>query len=453
MKIRKIIDKFKNPNFIKLSIFVFFIFFLPLIITFYLFNPFQKIILDSSNNEKELITVTNEDFLKPSFKSMLADIIQVPLGLKWYDIHILNKTYIDEDKNCLELEQPIFQIHFSDGNPEKYLNKSLQKHFAWTEENLYYEIPSKSEGVFTYLLNDTFSFYWNKILIYGCKGVINQEYYTDKIELNYEVHATPNLKAFLVKFILIFIFCLFFFSAIITILDFLKQKKKIYYAAGVLLIFKMKDRKKYIALVRRTKDAPTNPDTYSGLFGWADKGETNRPDLTAQREALEEILIFSDKEKKIYNLVFKEDNFFNEDETMKLVKLWHKKKENLGLQDASIETIKPSIIKEVEFPEHGGMTKIFILGVDFSHFNFNNLYIFDGERNEKILDEKSLLDRSIDFFEFNKFKNWWQNNKDEFLSADFSFKTGERIDNNFIESKKKISPSLKPCLDEWQKSW
>lgn len=232
------------------------------------------------------------------------------------------------------------------------------------------------------------------------------------------------------------------------------EEKKYYRAAGVLLIFKMKDGLKYLALIRRTKNASTNPDTFSGFFGYTNKEETYRPDLAAQREAVEEVLIFSGEEKKIYNLAFTEDGVSNNDETVKLIRLWNKRKDNLGLQVASIETIRPSIVNEVEFSEHGGITKIFILECDFGKLEFDNLYFFDGERNEKISeDEKSLYDRQIYFFELNKFKSWWKNNKEERLSADISYKSGEKVNNNFIDSKKKISPSLAPCLNEWQKSW
>lgn len=228
---------------------------------------------------------------------------------------------------------------------------------------------------------------------------------------------------------------------------------KEYASAGILPILKMNNGKKYIVLTKRTEDAKTNPGSHSGFFGWTDKNEINDPGLTAQREALEEILIFSSEKKEVYNLVFKKEVVFNNDETVKLIKLWNKKKKDLNLPEESIVSINPSIIKKVEFVECNGRTEVFILECDFTQLNLDDFYFFDGEKNEKLSDddEKSLLDRQINFFEFNSFKDWWLNNKAGSLSADISFKTGEKVRNSFIdrENTNKISPTLVLALNKW----
>ena len=83
--------------------------------------------------------------------------------------------------------------------------------------------------------------------------------------------------------------------------------KKKYCSAGVLPILKTEDNKKYLVLVKRTKDAKTSPGVYSGFSGWANDKESFNPEVIAYRELLEEIFLVSRDKKKAYSLVFEQD--------------------------------------------------------------------------------------------------------------------------------------------------
>jgi len=234
------------------------------------------------------------------------------------------------------------------------------------------------------------------------------------------------------------------------------MNKKNYFAAGILPVIKI-GNKEYLVLVKRTKDALSSPGSHSLFGGEADEGENLDPDSIAQRESLEEIFIFNKRREESYNLIF-EDNNYNkeyEEKTTNLIKLWNEKMnlegKELTIPEKPIVQINPYFRKDEEFNIPSlGKIKIIILKFEIKETSIKDLIIFDGEGSEEN-DQEKILDRQIDLFEINQFKEWWLNKKENILNSNFTFQEGrENQKETFISKEKdKISPGLIYVLDKW----
>ncbi|MCX6764710.1 MAG: hypothetical protein NTU58_03385 [Candidatus Nealsonbacteria bacterium] len=225
-------------------------------------------------------------------------------------------------------------------------------------------------------------------------------------------------------------------------------------------ILKTEDNKQYIVLVKRSDDAKTNPGSHSGFFGWADSDEESLdPEVIAHRELLEELFIISKDGNKAFNLIFKKntDSKYKikkpKNYTQNLIKAWRKEKGIEIKDEIKIQSvIREEDFKSFDFIDLNGKTKVYILKFNLP-LDTNDICIFDGEAKKEFTEPpEDLLDREIDVFNLDEFKNWWCENSKGSLNAEISFKTGkQKIIKGFIDrkNKNKISPTLLIILNKW----
>lgn len=218
-------NKLKHLSFIKL----FFVITTPFLITFWLFPFWQKTNL-SAGIADELIYISDEEIVKPSFKTIVADAIQIALNLRWYDVYIVNKNTLESVRECPKIEEPYLTIIFDEGNPEKYSESSFDRiidlysgeikgfddgtKVAHIGEGGYViaEVSFNSESKFTYSGTDGFAI---RAVGLGC---LDENLNPIKnIEPNYDIYVKPNINAWLAKLLFIWIFWILFLpSAIAT---------------------------------------------------------------------------------------------------------------------------------------------------------------------------------------------------------------------------------------------
>lgn len=96
-------DKDKSWTIIRILIII-----VPWVLSFFLlFSPFEKVELtrEKITENMTVVKVSNEEIFKPTLKNAIRDLLNVPFGLKWYDICFVNEdtkfVYLDgrEDKN------------------------------------------------------------------------------------------------------------------------------------------------------------------------------------------------------------------------------------------------------------------------------------------------------------------------------------------------------------------
>lgn len=206
--------------FLKIITSIIFILILPLIITWYLY---PGISLGDCSGKKEIIT--SAEISRLSAKSIFADILQIPLNLKWYNIHIFAK-----DLNCKK-PASIF-LAFIEGDPEKYSTSSLLKppflgEFFVDPVRGVFKIPEDGKGQFTYLTTDLFSI---GPIRSGCSEPIT----TEPEELKKlpgvsgficNVYAKPYMPAKITQYLVTVIIFLFIFSSSLAVLDFIRGRK------------------------------------------------------------------------------------------------------------------------------------------------------------------------------------------------------------------------------------
>jgi len=236
-----------------------------------------------------------------------------------------------------------------------------------------------------------------------------------------------------------------------------KTIMKTFLSGGVLPILKMGDGKRYLILVKRSVDAKTNSDSHSGFFGWADnKKEESNPEAIAYRELLEELFIISKNQKRVFNLFFKDDIDPKQygikepkEHTEDLIAVWNKEKGFKIAKDISSIINEPNPVG-IECIDGGKAKKVYIAEFNFS-LNFGDIALLDGEAKQESPAIHDLLDREINVFDLDDFKEWWCENKRDVLKAEFSFQGGKPILKGFIDrkSKNKISPVLLAVLNQW----
>ena len=234
---------------------------------------------------------------------------------------------------------------------------------------------------------------------------------------------------------------------------------------GVILLIKnQEDRKEYIVLAKRTKNAPVYPDTHSCLFGGADNIEEERcPIKATQRELSEEILIYNEERNKSFSIDLSKivndsrgQYLLNADEVRKegkeLLSLWKGKLEEEGKKSKiqkcndEIELLQPEFIDTLYYVDQDGQKEILVIKIEIP--SLEKIILLDGERIEET---NKLLDRKIDVFEFNTFHNWWISNESDTLTADFSFKIAKHSRRKGFVNRNKISPSFMIALNVYRR--
>lgn len=178
--------------------------------------------------------------------------------------------------------------------------------------------------------------------------------------------------------------------------------KKTYKGAGVILKIK-EGKREYIVLVKRTLDAPINPNTYSGFFGSAEKIDRNNPFYIAIREFREEFSadILSNKGKGFLALYLHE------------------------------------VARWIEFIDYEGLKRIYYASFTIDYpYRLKNFCLNDGETNNG-----NLLQREISVFNSTDFKKWWLGEKKE-IKATYSYQAGEKIKQATLKDKRQLSPTL-----------
>lgn len=232
-----------------------------------------------------------------------------------------------------------------------------------------------------------------------------------------------------------------------------KEPKK-YTGGGVILLLNQ-GNDDYIVLEKRSDGAAVNPNSHSGFFGGAEKGE--EPKSIALRELNEELLITTKDKDKVFYLPL--DNQSKKADITNIVEesitLWNKKlPDNEKINTRSnyypldLNSSKKKKVKYVEYLEDDGWKRIYIL--TFNHKDsLDELIFFDCETKYEY-PRKDLLDRQIDIFRLKDFKEWWFSNNPLCLEAYLSFKSGRMIVSGCItRENKRISPSLVLALNQW----
>ena len=237
------------------------------------------------------------------------------------------------------------------------------------------------------------------------------------------------------------------------------MKQKRYMWAGVLVVLESRDKERYVVLNKRTSDAPTNPDVYSGFFGHIDgEKESLYPEVAAQRELFEEVFISSKNKEEVYNLVFSKNIDIKKSilkksclYTQRLIDLW-KKEKGVDINKDNIFSLRShSATKEVDFIdfEMARRAKVFVVNFKLP-LDIDDIYIFCGETRQENPPEE-LLDRRIDLFNIRDLKDWWLDKSRKAIKTRASFSGGEKIEEKLISDVSCFSSNIALVFDKWWK--
>jgi len=211
----KIKNLFKNLR--RLSIIFLLLVILSLISNIILFSyPWERIDLGCSPSA-EGFSVPDENIVKPSFKSFLADSLQIPLNLRWYKIYI--KNIATSSVGCIVNDRdPVLAIWIPEDKGLLFRNESSFLKNEMLDENSYAPdnqgiVHAEEEKFFLYSGTEGFilsGIWWNV-------GCLNNDNFFDHSNLKYCVQAQPHTSAWLAKFVLMFILWMFLLSSILTI--------------------------------------------------------------------------------------------------------------------------------------------------------------------------------------------------------------------------------------------
>ena len=220
------------------------IFVLTLIVAFYLY-PLKKIELPKTRSLNEAINISEIVSSEFSFRSTIADALQIPLQLKWYDIRVENNA-ARWDEDCIRYEsgEPILNIVFGNSNnPNKY---SSSVNLSWDNLNRQYYIERGKAAKFTHRVDETLyyrvkGFFWTTSVIKQdgkCADVLasmemarstplkdlpeNVKIYTDP---SWEIYATPNLTAWWIKLFILFLIIFSIIRSLLNLVNWAKNGK------------------------------------------------------------------------------------------------------------------------------------------------------------------------------------------------------------------------------------
>lgn len=224
---------FQSSKYYKIFLFWLVFILVPIAITFYLFP--LKTRIEIPVNNKKTIYISDSEIVKPSLKTIVADAIQAPLNLRWYDVYIVNKSYFTKFANnhIPGKDSPILRVTFIQGNPNKYQNSNLQTAFPELKNpnplNNAFQLGKNQVARFTYSGTDGFNIglflTWDGQ--YSPLSLNPSGGQMDDVELKYEVLAYPNIQAWIAKLIFISIFWCFLLSSLLGLFEFSKKLKNI----------------------------------------------------------------------------------------------------------------------------------------------------------------------------------------------------------------------------------
>lgn len=181
--------------------------FIILLIVIFIISLISTILLYPINEKIELPIIKTEDIIyidefkpeKLSFRAAIAEALQVPLRLKWYNIYFENNNTL-KGNDCIEIEpgSPHLRILFSEGNPDKF-NQSTLDNFAPRTRS----VNAGEKGFFTYKGDEGFSY--RIYHAWGGKCLKNASNKMDDLNINYTIYAKPNMTAWWAKFLVLFI--------------------------------------------------------------------------------------------------------------------------------------------------------------------------------------------------------------------------------------------------------
>ncbi|MDO8536862.1 MAG: hypothetical protein Q7R94_01290 [bacterium] len=162
-----------------------------------------------------------------STRGMLADAIQAPLNLKLYDVTVKNTGRLKEgyawDTEFLGSTDNAFQL-FLHTESGKYSNIEFPRAFPYNPDSLYstFILPINEQGSFTFDAEevrgsdepDTSCFVFRGAQIIAARWVgrgPEPEFpFPTEFNQDFEVFARPNLKAWLAKVLILFVFSVLF---------------------------------------------------------------------------------------------------------------------------------------------------------------------------------------------------------------------------------------------------
>lgn len=129
---------------------------LPPIILWFILFPFKTVNIASTCTNSET-PILYSDISKPTLATLIADVLQVPLNLRWYDLHI--KYNIRPERGWLMTKPMILMIDFYNPGPLIPAN-GLKPMSTSSVPNLgprSYQIPVDKDIVFHYSGNNSLS--------------------------------------------------------------------------------------------------------------------------------------------------------------------------------------------------------------------------------------------------------------------------------------------------------
>lgn len=190
----------------------------------FLFSPFEKIPLSKEKITENLtmVKVSEEEIFKPSLRTTLRDIFEVPFDLKWYEICFVNRnTSLIYENGEIDAKNINVSVNF---------NNQTELYIPYGETNC---TTYKFEKDFTFIWHFAFPLNLSKLLDISKGNIIplNETDYireaSASLHHDVEAYAKPELSGIIVKNILfLFAWCGLVFL-FIQIYHFIKLGKRI----------------------------------------------------------------------------------------------------------------------------------------------------------------------------------------------------------------------------------
>ncbi|OGZ45536.1 MAG: hypothetical protein A3C84_04190 [Candidatus Ryanbacteria bacterium RIFCSPHIGHO2_02_FULL_48_12] len=204
-----------------LRIFLFFL--TPLLVTLYLY-PFKEetIFKGGLNRPQADLILSNVDLLSnaPTFKNFIANAISLPLSLDWYEVSIVNNSYM-EIPGCLELESSITSFSVKGYSENYYSNLNSFKDVGVVGA---YGLRRGERAFFVVSSSKPFSINGGLIMGGGCKRLVNVKSnpYENRTSGDFYITYKPYWVAWFARFFVICLFWIFLFSSLLAVKNWMK---------------------------------------------------------------------------------------------------------------------------------------------------------------------------------------------------------------------------------------
>lgn len=197
----------------------------PLVLNVFLFSyPWKRIELGCSPGGKEY-NIPDRNIVKPSFRTFLADSLQIPLNLRWYKIYVQNVA--TSSPGCIVKDgEPVLAIWApkDEGllfrSETSFVRNEPLDGISYMPDN-HGMVRAGEERFFLYSSTEGFVlvgiWHFNSD-ISDCKS--------DYSNLKYCVQAQTHIYPWLTKLVVIFILWMFVISSGLTIWQFFKKSKR-----------------------------------------------------------------------------------------------------------------------------------------------------------------------------------------------------------------------------------